>query len=186
MENRYHRKNSDHEWILRVFNIIEWLGRIVIASIIVFLVIYILGSCSPQKRLNRLLDKHPELKETQTLVIRDTIRTTVPGSKGDTVVSLLNISDSVGFNCDSDTARITEGLLSASAWVSGDSLYLEAECDTVYLEIPYEKTVEVEKIIYRKARDGLICFILIAIAAIFSYLLGILIERRRSDHSVRG
>jgi hypothetical protein len=40
---------------------------------ILFLFFLLLSSCSPQRRLSRLLALHPELKTPDTLVIRDTI-----------------------------------------------------------------------------------------------------------------
>ena len=42
---------------------------------ILFISLIIIVSCSPQKRLNRLIDKHPSLVESDTVFIKDTIIT---------------------------------------------------------------------------------------------------------------
>lgn len=117
--------------------------------------ILIITSCSPQKKLARLLERNPELKEKQIVLARGTVKTTFPGVVGDTVIK---IYDSVPGDCPElkeDTAVVQEENLTARSWISGDSLYLEAECDTVYQEVPFEVPIEVEKIVYRKPRDGL-------------------------------
>ena len=40
---------------------------------ILFLLLYFLFSCTPQRRLNRLLTNHPELLEKDTIIVRDTV-----------------------------------------------------------------------------------------------------------------
>ena len=62
--------------------------------------IFLLASCSPQKRLHRLVTKHPELTRIDTIKIQDSVF--VPGTNVDTVFrsSLLH-----------DTVTITQGKL---------------------------------------------------------------------------
>ena len=67
--------------------------------ILIALALLIMCSCSSQKRLNRLLQKHPELSATKDTVIRDTILisntqidTVFKESKGDTTVIISNDS----------------------------------------------------------------------------------------------
>jgi len=54
---------------------------------------FLLFSCSPQKRLHRLVKKHPELTRVDTIKIQDTI--IVPGIKTDTVFSSSLLNDTV-------------------------------------------------------------------------------------------
>ena len=48
------------------------------------LFIFILVSCTPQRRFTRLITKHPELLQTDTIIRHDTIRVTVPKIEHDT------------------------------------------------------------------------------------------------------
>jgi hypothetical protein len=61
--------------------------------------IALLFSCSPQKRLNRLVKKHPELVKIDTITVRDTIRDTINVTtelvKVDTIFSLNEIHDTI-------------------------------------------------------------------------------------------
>ena len=43
-------------------------------------------NCTPQKRLDRLVERHPELKKTDTIFVTKTI--TVPGTKKDSSISI--------------------------------------------------------------------------------------------------
>lgn len=145
-------------------------------GIIVLIVVWILfelTSCAtPQKKLHKLLIKYPELKQTEKIIVRDTIRDTlrieVPGVKTDFVVP-----------CDStliDTVFIDTNQLHLKLWYEDGKIKGSAACDTVYktvnVEYPVEIPVEVDKIIYRRPRDGLvkgiICFIF---GFLFSYFV---------------
>ena len=102
---------------------------------IILIVAVILVSCSPQKRLNRLIERNPELMTVDTL--RDTVTVIVPEVKIDTFLTLTNLLD---------TVYITEDRLKIKTILRNDTLYIEGECetDTVIKEIkvPY-KTVKV-------------------------------------------
>jgi len=97
----------------------------------------LLASCSPQKRLHRLVKKHPELTQLDTIKIKDTV--IVPGINIDTVFhsSLLY-----------DTVTITKENLQIKLIEINDTIYLNADvkADTVIIErkIPVEKIIYVE------------------------------------------
>ena len=99
--------------------------------------ILLLASCSPQKRLHRLVTKHPELTRIDTIKIQDSVF--VPGTNVDTVFrsSLLH-----------DTVTITQGKLQIKLIEINDTIYLNAkvEPDTIIItkEIPVQKIVHVE------------------------------------------
>lgn len=107
------------------------------AGIFVFCIVLVTGiicSCSPEKRLQRLVSAHPELVRNDTLRLSDTVITA--GTEIDTVipVSLLN-----------DTLIIEKEKLKLMFVEIHDSLFVEAvqSPDTVILtrEIPVEKIV---------------------------------------------
>ena len=101
------------------------------------LILLLLLSCSPQKRLHRLVKKHPELTQLDTIKIIDTV--IVPGTNIDTVFhsSLLH-----------DTVTITKENLQIKLIEINDTIYLNADVktDTVIIErkIPIERIIHVE------------------------------------------
>lgn len=89
------------------------------------LALALLCSCSPQKRLQRLVKNHPELITTDT--IRDT--TIVPGWQYDTIVK-------VG---EKDTVIITKNGTTVTLYKTlYDSVFveIEAEPDTIEVSVP--------------------------------------------------
>lgn len=115
--------------------------------IIILAASLVLGACSPQKRLNRLIDRHPELVRTDTITFRDTVRTMT--IQADTIImwSQLNRTDTVTILKERLTVRFIR---------QNDSLQVKGEClgDTIYIEkkIPVETVVKVSN---KKRRDWL-------------------------------
>ncbi len=99
------------------------------------IIVFIL-SCSPQKRLNRLIDKYPELSTLDT--IRDTVRVIVPKIVTDTFISLDSLKD---------TVIITKDRLQIKTIIKDNKIYIEGECDTDTIYQPFETIVE--KVIYK-------------------------------------
>ena len=101
---------------------------------IILIVAVILVSCSPQKRLNRLIERNPELMTVDTL--RDTVTVIVPEVKIDTFLTLTNLLD---------TVYITEDRLKIKTIYKDNKIYIEGKCDTdtveVIREIPVERII---------------------------------------------
>jgi hypothetical protein len=103
----------------------------------------LLIACSPQKRLNRLIKKHPELLETKidTIVVRDTI---VIENYDTTVLSKLIKSDST---IVIDNSKV---FLKYYYDTLRQEIHHQVECfgDTIffYKEVPYK----VEKVVYKE------------------------------------
>ena len=101
----------------------------------IILICLIVG-CSPQKRLNRLLTKYPNLTEQDTIVVRDTIMveryihdTTTVLEFHDTTTVINNERIILKYFHDTLTKEIHH--------------YVECKGDTVYMEklVPIEKAV---------------------------------------------
>ena len=94
-------------------------------------------SCSPQKKLHRLLKKHPELLQTDTIKINDSIF--IPEIRIDTIFRYSTLKD---------TIVITKEKLKIKILEVNDTVFLDAsvKSDTVVLnkEIPVEKMVYTE------------------------------------------
>lgn len=81
-----------------------------------------LFSCSPEKRLSRLLKHHPQLIKTDTVWRADTV--TVAGAKADTIFKF--------FNRDTTVVIREKQLTMKYIYNSKDStIILKGECDTV-------------------------------------------------------
>ena len=114
----------------------------------ILVLITLIISCTPQRRLERLLRKHPELTSIDSITIHDTIRVTVPEVHLDTVVTLQQLYD---------TVYLEQEQLKVKVWMDRyHKVYIQGKCDTVYInkivtrKIPiriYEKTPLWKKII---------------------------------------
>ena len=91
---------------------------------LLILVLLLLLGCSPQKRLQRIIEHHPELVDTTH--IKDTI--VQPGWQYDTIVQLNN--DTVVVQKDGVTVTLYK-------WKT-DSIFVEVEKeqDTVFVDVP--------------------------------------------------
>lgn len=115
----------------------------------------LLFSCSPERKLNRLLSKHPHLIERDTVFYKDTV--IVQGVKKDTVFSLQNL-------LRSDTLIIVKDRLTQKIYYKDSLIYLSGECatDTIYKD----NFRVVEKITIEKGR-GINDYLLYALIAFF-------------------
>lgn len=114
----------------------------------ILVLITLIISCTPQRRLERLLRKHPELTSIDSITIHDTIRVIVPEVHLDTIVTLQQLYD---------TVYLEQEQLKVKVWMDRyHKVYIQGKCDTVYInkivtrKIPiriYEKTPLWKKII---------------------------------------
>ena len=114
--------------------------------IIVLLGLILFASCSPVRRHSRLVKRHPYVHKTDTVVLRDTLSIIVPKVQHDTIMLLdsfiVALKDTITIEKDNLTVKITE---------IHDSIYIEADCDTVYLDKIIERKVPVK---YYEVKDG--------------------------------
>lgn len=111
------------------------------------------------KKLERLVDKYPELLRTDTIF--DTLKVSVPEVRIDTVVA------------NSDTIRLVKDNWHVRIIYRGDSTLISGGCDTVFLEIPvkipYDKiqpVIREKENIFESMKRGLIALIVIAFVVI--------------------
>jgi hypothetical protein len=95
------------------------------------ILIVVMASCSPIKRFNRLVDKHPYLLTIDTVYVHDTVSVIVPEVKHDTAFIETELHD---------TVFIEKERLKIKLWEKHDTIYVEGECegDTIVktIEIP--------------------------------------------------
>jgi hypothetical protein len=101
-----------------------------------FILLLLLSSCTPQRRLERLLKKHPELTNVDSVVIRDTIRIIVPKVRIDTVVNIEELWDTIYLEKDQ---------LAVKVWRDRyNKVYIQGQCDTVFVEKIIDRKVPVK------------------------------------------
>ncbi len=100
------------------------------------IIILILCSCSAQKKLNRLYKNNPELFTKDSILIRDTVNIITPRTKIDTVYSVNRLVD---------TIRIEKNNLKVITYIKNDSIYIDAECDTIHITEYIDRTVYFNK-----------------------------------------
>ena len=126
-------------------------------------------SCSPQKKLHRLLKKHPELLQTDTIKINDSIF--IPEIHIDTIFHYSTLKDTIVITKENLKIKILE---------LNDTVYLDAsvKSDTVVIvkDIPVAKLVYVEPVkwyfkFYEFFRTWMI-------ALFVGFLIGVFVFRR--------
>lgn len=103
------------------------------------ILILLLVSCSPQKRLNRLITKNPDLIQLDTLIVRDTI--VIESFNYDTVTTFKYSDTTIIVNTEKVLARYYYDTLRQEIWHE-----IECKEDTIF----YEKLVPVEKVVYKE------------------------------------
>jgi hypothetical protein len=103
------------------------------------ILIILLVSCSPQKRLNRLITKHPNLIQLDTLIVRDTI--VVNSYNYDTITTFKYSDTTIIVNTEKVLAKYYFDTLRQEIWHQ-----IECKEDTIF----YEKLVPVEKVVYKE------------------------------------
>lgn len=132
------------------------------------LIILLLASCSPVKRFNRLIEKHPELLVQDTLLIRDTITLYIPEVHTDTVVTLKELTD---------TVTLTKERVTVKAWYvpKEKKVYIQGKCDPVYITKIVERKVPIkyyEKYPWwKKLLGNLLAFLIIFVIVYTLYKL---------------
>jgi hypothetical protein len=101
----------------------------VIVSLLLLITILTLTACSPVKRHARLVKRYPFVHQTDTVILTDTIRLTIPEIRTDTIMQL----DSFLIQLQ-DTIVIEKDNLSVKIMQVHDSIYIDAKCDTIYVD----------------------------------------------------
>jgi len=138
---------------------------------VLLIVIASFFSCSPQRKLKKLLKKHPDLIKvsSDTVFVQDT--TIIENVFKDSIFSISRIISS------KDTIIYTHDRLTQKIYYKNDSIYLSGECesDTIVKEIPrYITKTEIRKPLFGNRIGGMtMVFILL--------LLGLFVLRKISN-----
>lgn len=108
----------------------------------VLFVVLCLTSCSSAWHIQRAIAKNPDLLERDTVVVRDTVSAFSERVEIDSV-----------FMVSTDTVIIIKDNLTIRHFIRNDSVFIQGECDSVEIYIPYEVKVPFETIHYDKSSD---------------------------------
>ena len=139
-------------------------------------VLVIVCSCSPQRRLERLLIHHPELVISDTLVLKDTVFT--PTVSADTMFLFSTLPGSIFLKKDNLEIQVLK---------MHDTLYLSGKCKSDTIIKTLFKPVERIKMIKSNTVDALIKklpWIVIALIVIAGLIIYLVSKFSRHDSSV--
>lgn len=128
---------------------------------IIFSLCLLAFSCNPERRISRIIKKHPELLVKDTLVIQDTTIT-----KGTIVDSL--------FYFPGDTVIIRDSILTIKYFYNKETQkhFIEGKVkpDTIYktIKVPYEKVVVKPLTWWQENKD---LMVLIALVSLILFVL---------------
>jgi hypothetical protein len=97
--------------------------------------VFLIVACSPIKRFTRLVEKYPYLLTIDSVTIHDTVRVVVPEVHVDTFVKVEALLDTVYLEKDQ---------LKVKVWMKGDNVYIQGQCDTVYVDKIIERKIPVK------------------------------------------
>lgn len=98
------------------------------------IILLLITSCSPIKRHQRLVEKYPFVHTQDTVIFHDTLTLEVPKVTHDTVVFWQDLHDTIVLEKERLRVRIHK---------IHDSVYIEGECDSIYVERIVERKVPI-------------------------------------------
>ena len=101
----------------------------------------IIISCTPQRRFTKLIEKHPYLLTTDTLVIHDTVKVTVPKIIHDTIVN-----EHFFHEITRDTLILQKERLTVKIFhdTIKKNVFIQGECDTITVEKIVERKIPIK------------------------------------------
>lgn len=105
------------------------------------ILLLIIISCTPQRRFTRLIDKYPHLLTTDTLVIHDTVKVTVPKIIHDTI-----INEHFFHEITRDTLVLQKERLTVKIFhdTIKKNVFIQGECDTITVEKIVERKIPIK------------------------------------------
>ena len=145
--------------------------------ILYLILLVFITSCSPKMRFTRLIEKHPYLLTTDTLIIHDTVRVEVPRVVHDTIINEHFFTEITRDTLILQKERLTVKIFHDTI---KQQVFIQGECDTITVEkiverkIPikyYEKTPTWRKIINQVLLWGVVLLLLYGIYKLIKFLL---------------
>lgn len=102
---------------------------------LIFLLSILLFNCSPLQRHNRIVKKFPYVHTVDSVKLIDTVNFYTDATQIDTVILLSALKD---------TITIIEDNLRVKVYTIRDSFFLDAKCDTIFVEKIITRTIPIK------------------------------------------
>ena len=143
----------------------------------ILFVLAILGlfACTPQRRFTRLIDKHPYLLTTDTLIIHDTVKVTVPKVVHDTV-----FSEHFFHEITRDTLILPKERLTVKIFhdTIKKNIFIQGKCDTVVVEKIVERKIPIKYYEKTPLWKKVLNWLIIAVLLYVAYRLFLFLKKR--------
>lgn len=135
----------------------------------------IIISCTPQRRFTRLIDKHPYLLTTDTLVIHDTVKVTVPKIIHDTI-----INEHFFHEITRDTLVLQKERLTVKIFhdTIKKNVFIQGECDTITVEKIVERKIPIKYYEKTPLWKKIVNWLIIAVILYGVYRLFLFLKKR--------
>lgn len=98
-------------------------------------------ACTPQRRFNRLIEKHPHLLTTDTVVIHDTVTVEVPRVVHDTIINEHFFTEITRDTLVLQKERLTVKIFHDTI---KKNVYIKGECDTITVTKVIERKIPIK------------------------------------------
>ncbi len=143
----------------------------------ILFVLAILGlfACTPQRRFTRLIHKHPYLLTTDTLIIHDTVKVTVPKVVHDTV-----FSEHFFHEITRDTLILQKERLTVKIFhdTIKKNIFIQGKCDTVVVEKIVERKIPIKYYEKTPLWKKVLNWLIIAALLYVAYRLFLFLKKR--------
>jgi hypothetical protein len=143
----------------------------------ILFVLAILGlfACTPQRRFTRLIDKYPHLLTTDTLIIHDTVKVTVPKVVHDTI-----FSEHFFHEITRDTLILQKERLTVKIFhdTIKKNIFIQGKCDTVIVEKIVERKIPIKYYEKTPLWKKVLNWLIIAVLLYVVYRLFLFLKKR--------
>jgi hypothetical protein len=135
----------------------------------------IIISCTPQRRFTKLIEKHPYLLTTDTLVIHDTVKVTVPKIIHDTI-----INEHFFHEITRDTLVLQKERLTVKIFhdTIKKNVFIQGECDTITVEKIVERKIPIKYYEKTPLWKKIVNWLIIAVILYGVYRLFLFLKKR--------
>jgi len=98
-------------------------------------------ACTPQRRFNRLIEKHPYLLTTDTVIVHDTVTVEVPRVVHDTIINEHFFTEITRDTLVLQKERLTVKIFHDTI---KKNVYIKGECDTITVTKVIERKIPIK------------------------------------------
>lgn len=152
--------------------------RYIFHSIVIFILIYMMISCNPLnyaiRKHDRLVERFPTIHKRDTVLIKDTVRITIPEVRVDTVFHINQLID---------TITLIKEHLKVKIYRTGDSIYVDGKSEPIYIEKIVERKIPVVYYPEDKNTWGWLKWIIVGLFALAILYIVLNRKKKKDEYS---